>query len=40
MAGPGGLRMTVGKIRFPTGQQLLDWLKATNQNFDINKVSQ
>ena len=36
----GGLRMTLGKTKFTTGQELLDWLKATQQSFDLNKVSQ
>lgn len=29
----GSLRMTLGSLGFPTGQALLDWLKATNQPF-------
>ena len=40
MVGSGSLRMTLGKTKFATGQELLDWLKATKQNFDLNKVSQ
>ena len=36
----GSLRMTVGSLGFPTGQALLDWLKATNQPFDLSKVTQ
>lgn len=40
MVGTGGLRMTVGKTRFGSGQELLDWLKDTQQKFDINKVTQ
>jgi len=36
----GSLRMTVGPLGFPTGQALLDWLKATNQPFDATKVTQ
>jgi hypothetical protein len=36
----GGLRMSVGSIGFPTGQALLDWLKATKQPFDASKVTQ
>ena len=36
----GNLRMTIGSLGFPTGQGLLDWLKATNQPFDLAKVSQ
>jgi hypothetical protein len=40
MVGAGSLRMAVGSLGFPTGQQLLDWLKAVNQPFDISKVRQ
>lgn len=36
----GGLRMTVGSLGFPTGQALLDWLKATNQPFNLARVTQ
>jgi hypothetical protein len=36
----GSLRMTVGSIGFPTGQALLDWLQATNQQFNLAKVTQ
>jgi hypothetical protein len=36
----GSLRMTVGSLAFPTGQSLLDWLRATNQQFDAAKVTQ
>ena len=36
----GGLRMTVGSLDFPTGQALLDWLKATQQTFQPDRVSQ
>jgi len=36
----GGLRMTIGSLCYPTGQALLDWLKATNQTFRIDKVQQ
>jgi len=36
----GGLRLTVGSLAFPTGQALLDWLKATNQPFNAARVSQ
>lgn len=36
----GSLRMTIGSVGFPTGQALLDWLKATNQPFNAAKVSQ
>jgi hypothetical protein len=38
--GTGSLRMAVGSLRFPTGQALLDWLKASGQPFDMAKVSQ
>lgn len=40
IVGPGGLRMTVGSLAFTTGQALLDWLRATNQPFDMAKVQQ
>lgn len=40
IVGPGALRMTVGSLAFPTGQALLDWLRATNQPFDMAKVQQ
>ncbi|MCS6286386.1 MAG: ATP-binding protein [Nitrospira sp.] len=40
LVGGGSLRMTVGSLRFPTGQALLDWLKATNQQFNAEKVKQ
>ena len=36
----GGLRMTVGSLAFASGQLLLDWLKASNQPFNVAKVSQ
>lgn len=36
----GSLRMIVGSQAFPTGQALLDWLRATNQPFNAAKVSQ
>ena len=36
----GSLRMTIGSLGFPTGQALLDWLKAANQPFDAAKVRQ
>ena len=36
----GGLRMSIGSLAFPTGQALLDWLRATNQPFNPAKVSQ
>ena len=40
VVGGGGLRMTLGSLTFPTGQALLDWLKATQQPFNAAKVSQ
>lgn len=36
----GSLRMSVGELSFPTGQALLDWLKATKQSFNAANVSQ
>lgn len=36
----GSLRMTIGSLGFPTGQSLLDWLRATNQPFNIAKATQ
>ncbi|MBU0657159.1 MAG: DUF499 domain-containing protein [Gammaproteobacteria bacterium] len=36
----GSLRMTIGSLGFPTGQALLDWLQATNQPFNLARVSQ
>jgi len=36
----GSLRMTAGSLAFSTGQALLDWLKATNQPFNVAKVIQ
>lgn len=36
----GSLRMTVGAIGFPTGQALLDWLRASNIPFDPTRVVQ
>lgn len=39
-AAPGSLRMGVGSLAFPTGQALLDWLRATNQPFNAAKVVQ
>jgi Protein of unknown function (DUF499)/Chitobiase/beta-hexosaminidase C-terminal domain len=36
----GSLRMSVGSLEFPSGQALLDWLRATNQPFNAAKVSQ
>jgi hypothetical protein len=40
IVGGGSLRTTVGSLHFPTGQLLLDWLKATNQPFNLAKVIQ
>ena len=40
VVGDGGLRMSVGSFGFPTGQALLDWLKATDQQFNAAKVKQ
>ncbi len=40
IVGGGSLRMTIGSFSFPTGQALLDWLKATHQPFDLAKVIQ
>jgi len=40
LVGVGALRMSVGSLAFPSGQALLDWLKAGNQPFDFSKVSQ
>jgi hypothetical protein len=36
----GGLRMTVGAIGFPSGQALLDWLRANNIPFSASQVLQ
>ena len=36
----GSLRIIIGSLGFPTGQALLDWLKATNQQFNLEKVTQ
>ena len=36
----GSLRMAIGSLAFPSGQALLDWLKATNQPFSAAKVRQ
>jgi len=36
----GSLRMSIGSLGFANGQQLLDWLKATNQPFNAAKVTQ
>ena len=36
----GSLRMSVGSLAFPTGQALLDWLKATRQPFNAAMLGQ
>ena len=36
----GSVRMTIGSLGFATGQDLLAWLKSTNQQFNAAKVSQ
>ncbi|NCC04614.1 MAG: DUF499 domain-containing protein [Proteobacteria bacterium] len=36
----GSLRMTVGGMRFATGQSLLDWLQDAKQSFELSKVRQ
>ncbi len=40
MVGGGRLRLSSGALGFPTGQSLLDWLKAENQPFCLEKVRQ
>ncbi len=40
IVGGGSLRMTIGSLGFSTGQSLLDWLKATNQPFNLAKIAQ
>jgi hypothetical protein len=40
LVGAGSLRMLVGGLRFPTGQALLDWLRANNHPFDATGVDQ
>lgn len=40
IVGGGSIRMTIGSLGFATGQDLLDWLKSTNQLFNSAKVSQ
>ncbi|MDZ4126527.1 MAG: hypothetical protein U1D25_00710 [Hydrogenophaga sp.] len=40
IVGGGNLRMTIGSLAFPSGQALLDWLKAANQPFNAAKVRQ
>jgi hypothetical protein len=36
----GSLRMLIGELGFPTGQALIDWLKAAQKPFDPSYVSQ
>jgi hypothetical protein len=39
IAGTGAkLRITIGTLAFPTGQALLDWLRAVNEAFDANHI--
>lgn len=40
IVGGGNLRMTIGNLSFPTGQALLDWLRALNIPFNLAKVTQ
>ncbi len=41
IAGTGAkLRITIGTLAFPTGQALLDWLRAVNEAFDANHISE
>ena len=40
VVGDGTIRMTISSLGFGTGQELLDWLKATNTPFNAAKVSQ
>jgi len=40
LVGAGSIRMLVGGLLFPTGQALLDWLKASNQPFEATGVDQ
>lgn len=41
IAGTGAkLRLNIGELAFPTGQALLDWLRAVNETFDANHLSQ
>ena len=40
MVSDGSVRMTIGSLGFVTGQDLLDWLISTNQQFNAAKVSQ
>ncbi len=40
LVGDGSIRMSVGTLAFLTGQDLLDWLRSTNQQFNPAKVTQ
>lgn len=40
LAGAGSLRLTARSLSFSTGQALLDWLRATGQAVDMDKVTQ
>ncbi|MEO7423803.1 MAG: DUF499 domain-containing protein [Fibrobacteria bacterium] len=40
IVGGGNLRLACGSLGFPTGQSLLDWLKAENVPFNLSKVGQ
>jgi hypothetical protein len=41
IAGTGAkLRLTIGTLSFPSGQALLDWLRAINEAFDANYISE
>lgn len=40
LVGGSALRMRLGSLRFESGQDLLDWLKAANVAFDLRKVRQ
>jgi hypothetical protein len=40
IVGGGSLRMSVGSLAFPSGQALLDWLRATSQPFNAAMLVQ
>ena len=40
VTGNGSLRLTIGSLGFTTGQGLMDWLRATNQSFNQDRVTQ
>lgn len=40
LIGTGRLRMTIGNLRFPTGQALLDWLAEAKIPFEPSAVEQ